>query len=145
MLALGALIGCSGGSSGTSEKHAGGPGAATSASQKAPVVGESEGTFDLSPPSTAVHVKQGETKEVRIDIKRGKNFDKDVALKFADVPKDVEVKPADPVIKHGDTGVVLMITAKDTAAVGDFKVKVTGHPTEGKDAAETLEIKVSAK
>jgi hypothetical protein len=145
LLGLGALVGCSGGSSGTSEKQAGGPGAATSASQKAPIVGESEGTFELSPPKTAVSLKQGETKEERIDIKRGKNFDKDVTLKFTDIPKDVEIKPESPVIKHGDTGVVVMVTAKDTAAVGTHTVHITGHPTEGKDAKQTMELKVSAK
>jgi len=145
MLALAALVGCSGASSGTSEKHVGGPSAATNASQKEPIVGVGDGEFKLKPPTLAVRLKQGESKEARIDIERGKNFDKDVTLKFADTPKDVEIKPDSPVIKHSDTGVVLIIKAKDEAAVGDFKVKITAHPTEGKDAVETLEIKVSAK
>ncbi len=143
MLALGAFVGCTGGITGTSEKHPGGPGA-TNATTKAPVVGEADNTFSLSTPGTT-HLKQGEAKDVRIDIKRGKNFDKDVTLKFTDIPKDVEIKPASPVIKHGDTGVVVNVKALDTAAVGDFTVKIDGHPTEGPDAKATLEIKVSAK
>ena len=142
MLALAALVGCSGGITGTSEKHVGGPGA-TGTTGKAPAVGEADNTFELK--TSSVSLKQGEAKDSRIDISRGKNFDKDVALKFTDVPKGVEIKPDNAVIKHGDTGIVLNFKAKDDAAVGDFEVKVTGHPTEGKDAATIQKIKVSAK
>jgi hypothetical protein len=145
MLSLMALAGCSGASSGMSEKHVGGPSAATSPSQKEPLIGVGDNEFKLSPPLTAVRLKQGEAKDEKIEIKRGKGFDEDVTLKFTDIPKDVEIKPESPVIKHGDTGVVINVKAKDTAAVGDFKVKIDGHPAKGKDAAETLEIKVSAK
>lgn len=142
MVALGAMIGCTGGSSATTEKHAGGPGA-TNSTTRGTVGGEAERTFSL--PTASVSLKQGEAKDVRMDIKRGKNFDKDVTLRFADVPKGVEIKPESPEIKHGDTGVVLNVKALDTASVGDFTVHVTGHPTEGPDAKTTLEVKVSAK
>ena len=134
MLALAALVGCSGGITGTSEKHVGGPGA-TGTTGKVPAVGEADNTFELS--KASVSLKQGEAKEVRIDITRGKNFDKDVALKFKETPKGVEIKPDGPTIKHGDTGIVLNVKAKDDAAVGDFEVMVTGHPTEGKEATHT--------
>jgi uncharacterized membrane protein len=148
LLALAGLIGCSGGSSGTSEKHAGGPGAATSASQKAPVVGESEGTFDLDPPTLAVRLKQGESKEVKIGIKRGENFNEDVTLKFEgspDMPKGVTFDPASPKINHGDKEVSFQVKATDDASVGDFKIKVKGKPTKGKEAANTFEIKIDKK
>jgi uncharacterized membrane protein len=141
-LSLVVLVGC-GGNTGTSEKHPGG--AVTNVSAKAPLVGENKGQFDLKPPFTATSLKQGESKEVKIDIKRGEGFDKDVTLKFSDVPKGVTIEPASPTIKHGDTGVAVKVKAADDAAVGDFKVKITGQPTEGKEAAEILELKIDKK
>jgi len=144
MLSLAALVGC-GGATGTSEKHPGGPGAATNVTARAPIVGEGKGTFDISPPTLATHLKQGESKEVKIGIKKGEGFDKDVTLKFDDVPKGVTITPASPTIKHGDKEAVLNVKAADDAAVGDFKVKVTGHPTEGSDAANTFELKIEKK
>src|SRR5690349_19165210 len=97
MLSLAALAGCSGASSGTSEKHPGGPAAATSASQKEPLIGVGDNEFQLDPPTLAVRLKQGEAKDEKIGIKRGKGFDEDVTLKFDDIPKDVEIKPDSPV------------------------------------------------
>jgi hypothetical protein len=143
MAALTAFVGC-GGSTGTSEKHPGGPGA-TNPTEKAPLVGEGKNKFDLSPPTFATHLKQGEAKEVKIGIKRGEGFDKDVTLKFKDVPEGVEITPSVPAIKHGDKEAVLTVKASDTAAIGDFKVKVIGHPTAGPDAADTLELKIDKK
>ena len=144
MLSLAALVGC-GGATGTSEKHAGGPGAATSPSQKEPIVGTAENAFRLSTPMLVTHLKQGESKQVKIGIDRGKNFDEDVTLKFSDVPKGVTIEPASPTIKHGDKEAALMVKAADDAAVGDFKVKVDGHPTKGPDAKDTFEVKVDKK
>jgi hypothetical protein len=144
-LAMAALAGCNNGSTGTSEKHAGGPGAGTNVTARGPLIGEGDNQFALSPPALATHVKQGEEKEVKIDIKRGKDFDKDVALKFSDVPKGVTITPEHPTIKHGDTGVAVHVKAADDAAVGDFKVKIGGHPTQGPDATQTMELKIDKK
>jgi uncharacterized membrane protein len=141
-LSLAVLVGC-GSSTGTSEKRPGG--LVTSASQKEPLVGTGEKEFTLKPPPLAAHVKQGESKEVKIGIDRGKNFDKDVSLKFDDVPKGVTIEPAHPKIKHGDKEAVLTIKAADDAAVGDFKVRVQGDGGEGQKAAETLELKIDKK
>jgi uncharacterized membrane protein len=142
MLSLAALIGC-GGATGTSEKHPGG--AQTNASARAPIFGENKGTFDLSPPTLATSIKQGEAKEVKIGIKRGEGFDKDVTLKFSDVPKGVTIEPASPAIKHGDKDVAVTVKAGDEAAIGDFEVKVTGHPSTGTDAAAVLKLKIDKK
>jgi hypothetical protein len=144
MLSLAALAGC-GGATGTSEKHAGGPGAATNVTARAPMFGEGKNQFDLSTPTLATHLKQGETKEVKIGIKKGEGFDKDVTLKFSDVPKGVTIEPASPTVKHGDKEAVLNVKAADDAAVGDFTVHVTGHPTEGKDASDTFKLTISKK
>lgn len=135
LVALIVSIGCS--ASGTP----GGPG---TTSPKKPVVGQADETFTLGTPTLSTTVKQGETKAVSISIKRGKSFDEDVALKFADVPKGVAID-GNPVIKHGETEAKLTLKAADDAAVGDFTVKVTGRPTKGTDATSDLKITVEKK
>jgi hypothetical protein len=123
----------------------GGPGATNNKGDNRPVVGRAEDTFTLDPPNLATKVKQGESKAVSIGIKRGKNFDQDVTLKFSDLPKGVTLDPASPVIRHGDTEAKCMLKAADDAALGDFAVKVTGHPTKGGDASNEFRITVDKK
>jgi hypothetical protein len=122
----------------------GGPGASNRGDNK-PVVGRAEDTFTLDPPNLATKVTQGESKAVSIGIKRGKNFDQDVTLKFSDLPKGVTLDPASPVIRHGDTEARFALKAADDAALGDFAVKVTGHPTKGGDATNEFRITVDKK
>ena len=143
-LSLAGLIGCDG-ASGTSEKRPGGPGAGTNVTAKAPLIGEGKNQFNLEPPILATHLKQGETKEIKIGVNRGEGFDKDVTLKFSDVPKGVTIEPASPAIKHGDKDVAIRVKAADDAAVGDFKVKIDGHPSAGPDAVNTVELKIDKK
>jgi len=145
MVGLAAVVGCGGANSGTSEKHPGGPGAATNATAKAPAIGQGDDQFSLSPPKLATHLKQGEQKVVKLGIDRGKNFDEDVALKFEDMPKGVTIDPASPMIKHGDKEADITVKAADDAAIGDFKIKVTGKPSKGPEAANTFEVKIDKK
>jgi hypothetical protein len=107
-------------------------------------VGKKE-TFTVSVPTYSTSVKQGETKAVAISIKREKNFDEDVTLNFADLPKGTTLEPASPVIKHGDTEAKLMLKSENDAALGDFAIKVTGHPTKGADASSDFNITVAKK
>lgn len=116
----------------------------TTTAQK-PVFGTAEETFNLSVPSLSTNLKQGETKAASISLARGKNFDEDVTLKFDDVPKGVTIDPASPVIKHGDTEAKITFQAADDAALGDFTVKVTGHPTKGADAKTEFKLTVDEK
>jgi hypothetical protein len=128
------LIGCGG------KDSAGGPGA-TNPTGKGPLYGQADNTFNLTAPSTSL--KQGETKAVSIGIKRGTNFQEDVTLKFADVPQGVTIDPASPVIKHGDKEREVTVKAAADASLGDFTVKVTGHPTKGGDGSTDLKITVT--
>ncbi len=82
---------------------------------------------------------------MEIGIKRGKNFSEDVTLKFADGPKGVTLASASPVIMHGDTEAKVMLKATDDASLGDFTVKVTGHPAKGADATSEIKITVAKK
>src|SRR5258708_36639640 len=125
------LIAASVAFAGCNNSTPGGPGATSNRGDNKPVVGRADDTFTLDPPNLATKVKQGESKAVSIGIKRGKNFDQDVTLKFSDLPKGVTIDPASPVIKHGDTEAKLTVKAQDDAALGDFQRKATGHPTNG--------------
>jgi hypothetical protein len=102
-------------------------------------------TFTVSVPTLSTNIKQGETRAVSISIKREKNFDEDVTLKFADLPKGTTLEPASPVIKHGDTEAKLMLKSENDASLGDFAIKVTGHPTKGADASHDFKITVAQK
>jgi hypothetical protein len=141
VLALVAFTGCDRGTSG-------GPGA-TDSKTKQPLVGQVDNTFNLSVPTNlpfeSTTLKQGETAQVVIGIKRGKNFDQDVVLKFADLPSGVTLDPASADLKRGDTEAKFTLKATDEAALGDFTVNVTGHPAEGKDAKNHFKVTVAKK
>ena len=141
-LLIAGLLGCNG--SGTP----GGPGATTNSNVTAtskPIVGEKDDTFTLDTPTLATTLKQGEAKQVTIGIKRGKNFNEDVVLKFEGLPQGVSVDPLIPTIKHGDPEAKLNVKADEKAALGDFTVKVTGKPTKGADAVNEFKITVKGK
>ncbi len=146
-MALVALNGCTQGTPGgpgasnTPSK----PGTPTTTTAQKPVLGQAEETFNLSVPSLSTGLKQGETKAASISLSRGKNFDEDVTLKFDDVPKGVTIDPESPVIKHGDTEAKITFQAADAAALGDFTIKVTGHPTKGADAKTEFKLTIAEK
>ncbi len=126
------LVGCNQGTSG-------GPGASSPPTKK-PMTGQIDDTFSLSMPS--MKVNQGETVTASVGIDRGTNFSEDVSLKLNDLPKGVTLESASPLIKHGDKETKLTLKAAEDAALGDFTVKVTGHPTKGADAVSELKISV---
>jgi hypothetical protein len=130
--------------SGCNQAVPGGPGV-TNPPRSQPAYGEADKTFNLSVPHMSTTLKQGGTVELRIGIDRGKNFQEDVTLKFADGPTGVTLDSAKPVIMHGDAEAKVKVKATDDAALGDFTVKVTGHPTKGADATNEVKITVAKK
>ena len=130
--------------SGCSQGTPGGPGT-TDKSSKKPVIGQADDTFNLSVPVMSSSLQQGENSQATIGIKRAKNFDEDVALTFADVPRGVTIVPASPIIKHGDADVKITFHAENQSAVGEFKIRVTGHPAKGGDANVDFKLAISAK
>jgi uncharacterized membrane protein len=137
LVASAAFLGCE------TKSTSGGPGAKDS--NRTGGLTQPENTFSLKPPMLSTTIKQGETHAVTISIDRGKNFDKDVALKFDDLPKGVTIEPASPTIKHGDKEAKVDVKAADDAALGDHVIKVVGHPSEGPDATHEMKIKVDKK
>jgi uncharacterized membrane protein len=136
-IAVAAIAGCDRGTPG-------GPGASDTPTKR-PVVSTADDTFTLSVPTLATNIKQGETKAVTIGIRRGKNIGEDVSLKFEGMPKGVTIDPATPSIKAGDPEAKINLKAADDAALGDFTIKVTGHPAKGADAHNDLKITVEKK
>ena len=133
------LVGCDKGTPG-------GPGAAgTGARSVTTAVSTADDTFSLSPPTLSTHIKQSESKVVTIGIRRGKNFGQDVTLKLEGLPKGVTADPASPAIKAGEEEAKVTIKAADDAALGDFTIKLTGHPTTGSDASNELKLTVDKK
>ena len=58
------------------------------------VTSPNEGTFSIDVPNLSTKLAQGESKNVAIDIRRGKNFDQEVKLSFQNVPKGVTIDHA---------------------------------------------------
>lgn len=133
-MGLAGLIGCEQGTPG---------GTGTTGEQ--PMYGQADDTFNLSVPRMSSSIQQGEVLETKIGIKRATNFDEDVTLEFADLPEGVTVDPASPKIGSDETEAKISLKVDDEAPLGDFKVKVTGHPTEGADAQVEFKLTIAAK
>jgi len=140
VLMLGIVVG----GAGCTKSTPGGPGASLPPAEQASV-GQTADSFSLDMPMMSTKLAQGETKAFAIGIKRGKNIDQDVTLMFNDLPKGVSIDPANSVIKHGDMDAKMTLKATDDAALGDFTVKVMGHPATGPDATSDLKITVDKK
>jgi len=102
-------------------------------------------TFTLSVPTFSTSLKQGEAKEISIGTHRGKNFVEDVSLRFMDLPKGLTIEPANPMIRASDKDAKVTIKAAPDAPLGDFTIKVMGHPTRGADAMNELKVTVHKK
>ncbi len=68
-----------------------------------------------------------------------------MTLTFADGPKGVTLDSANPVIMHGESEAKVTLKATKDASLGDFTVKVKGHPTKGADATNEVKITVAKK
>lgn len=106
------------------------------------IVGPGEGKFTFHEPTLSTHVKQGEKKEAKFSITRGTNFTDDVALEFGDLPKDLKIDPAHPVIKAGEKEVTVTVEATKDASPTDHEIKVTAKPQKGEPITKTFKVTV---
>jgi hypothetical protein len=136
LLGLGLIVGCDRGGS------AGGPGA-TAISGKQPIVGRADDTFNLT--TSSLSVQQGDATASSIGIKRGTNFAQDVTISFADLPTGVTLEPSTPVLKSDSVDAKFTVKANDDAVIGEYVVKVLGHPATGGDATNTFKLSVAKK
>jgi hypothetical protein len=133
------MNGCAGAPDRSTGDKPGGPGAP----DKKTVHGDADETFNLSLERT--FLRQGERRSVAVGITRTVNFTGDVTLAFGELPKGVSIDNGSPVIKRDDNDVHFALTATDDASVGEFSIRVTGHPTKGADASNDFNIIVNKK
>lgn len=135
LIVLAPLIGCNEGTSG-------GPGATNPPSQT-DRLGQEDGTFSLDTPMMATKLAQGESTKVLVEIDRGDNFSEDVSLEIGQMPPGVTLEAQTPRIARGEKEATFVLKAAKDAALGDFTVSVTGHPTKGADAVTELAFSIS--
>jgi len=114
-------------------------------SPKGGSVGKGE-SFTINVPAFATEVKQGETQSVTIKLERGDSFKQDVKLQIKlSKGEGLSIDPAKVVVKASDKpDVQIKITAPKNAAIGEYKVSVTGTPTTGEATSAELNVKVIA-
>jgi hypothetical protein len=103
-----------------------------------------ENTFTISGPTVPHSIKQDNKESVKISVKRGKDFKKDVKLKV-EAPDKVKVEMVNDTVKASDpnpTDVTLNITPAKDAPTGEHTIKVTGTPTDG-GTPTTYDLKVT--
>src|SRR5262245_53986397 len=125
---------------GCETEQSGGPGVVTSA-DKSRVI-PPERTFSLDVPSLTTTLKQAESKTIDFKMDREKNFDQDVTVNFDGLPTGVTIEPPMFVIKPGDTGAQVNISAAPDAALGEFDVIATSQPASGAPATSKFKVKV---
>jgi len=106
---------------------------------------KSEG-FKIAAPTFDTKIKQGEVQSVTISLERGDSFKQDVTLEIKlSKGEGITLDPAKVVVKAGDKpDVQLTITAPKNAALGEYKVSVTGTPTTGESTSVEFKVNVAA-
>jgi predicted RNA-binding protein with TRAM domain len=104
---------------------------------------ESEG-FKIGASMFTTDIKQGDRQTITISLHREKYFREDVKLEFK-ASEGISVQPTHVVIKSSDTpDVPLQITAPKDAALGEYRVFVTGTPETGQPTTKEIKVKVVA-
>jgi uncharacterized membrane protein len=114
-------------------------------SPKGGSVAKGEG-FYISVPTFDTKVKQGETQTVTIKLDRGESFKQDVKLEIKlSKGEGISIDPAKVTIKASDKpDAQIKITAPKDAALGEYKVSVTGTPATGEPTSVEFKVKVIA-
>jgi len=106
-------------------------------------VSKDEG-FKIAVPTFETAVKQGELQTVAVSIQRGEFFKRDVKLQIK-ASKGIAVDPTNVMIKASDKpDLQLKVTASKDAALGDYRVYVTGTPDTGQPTSAEFKVKVVA-
>jgi uncharacterized membrane protein len=101
----------------------------------------SEG-FTISIPTFTTTVVQGETHSVIIALNRREYFKQDVKLAVK-ASEGISVAPAQTVVKASAVpDVQLRVTAAKDAALGEYKIYLTGTPENGEAVTTDFTVKV---
>ncbi len=98
--------------------------------------------FKIVTPAAA-DLKQGEAKTVAVRLDRGNYFKRDVRLTMMVSGQGVTVDPAEKVILASDPAEVqVRVAAAPNAAVGEYRVSVTGTPQDGMPTSVQFPVRV---
>jgi uncharacterized membrane protein len=102
--------------------------------------------FKIAVPTFDTKIKQGEVQSVTLSLERGDAFKQDVTLEIKlSKGEGITFDPAKVIVKAGDKAdVQLTITVPKGAALGEYKVSVTGTPTTGEPTSVEFNVKVVA-
>lgn len=114
-------------------------------SPKGGSVGKGEG-FKIDVPTFDKKVKQGETQTITIKLQRDDSFKQDVNLEIKlSQGEGLTVDPSKILVEASDIPEVqLQITAAKDAALGEYKISVTGTPKTGEPTSVDFTVKVIA-
>jgi len=100
--------------------------------------------FKIAVPTFESVVKQGELQTVAVSSPRAEFFKRDVKLQIKG-SKGIGVAPTNIMVKAGDKpDVQLTVTASKDAALGEYRVYVTGTPDTGQPTSAEFKVKVVA-
>ncbi len=105
------------------------------------------GTFKFEAPKMAKSIKQGAAETVELKVDKS-NFKEDVSLSATVDPADkgVTAELSPKTLKASDPPKVeVKVSATDKAPPGEYKVKVVGKPTKGKETDSIFSVKVEEK
>jgi uncharacterized membrane protein len=100
--------------------------------------------FKISVPTFDTKIKQGDTQRVVIFLDRGASFKQDVTLEIKlSNGEGITFDPQQVLVKAGDKpDVQLAIVVPGNAAIGEYKVSVTGTPTTGDSTSTEFNVRV---
>jgi uncharacterized membrane protein len=100
--------------------------------------------FKIQVPMLTTDIKQGDRQTISVTLRRGDLFKQDVNLQFK-ASEGISVTPANVLVKASDTKEVqLQIAVPKTAALGEYRVFVTGTPKTGQATSIEIKVKVVA-
>ena len=106
-------------------------------------VSNDKGEFSITVP-TSTTVKQGADTTITIALDRGPYFKRDVELEIK--AEGIKLTPSSILVKASDKpDLQIQITATREAALGEYRVAVSGTPATGKQASTSFIVKVVAQ
>jgi uncharacterized membrane protein len=103
--------------------------------------------FKIAAPTFNTKVNQGDTQSVTISLVRGASFQQDVTLEIkSSKGEGLTFDPAKIVVKASDSpDVQIRISATNDAAIGEYRVSVTGTPETGAPTSTEFNVEVAGQ